>query len=72
MRGIFSGMVMQRNENDVCEIYIKEKVKKAAEEYAETSEKSFKTITNILDRRYDIINPVFSDFIKSKTKNITV
>ena len=50
------------------------KFKKAAEEYAETSEKSFKTITNILDRRYDIINPVFSDFIKNESlffQNVT-
>lgn len=51
--------VIERNE---------EKYKKAAEEYVSSSEKSFKTISEILDRRYEMINPVCADLIQKELK----
>ena len=45
-----------------------QKYKTAAEEYAEVSEKSFKFISNILDRRYDMINPVCIELVKNELK----
>ena len=40
-----------------------EKYKKAAEEYVTSSEQSFKSISEILERRYEMINPVCADLI---------
>ena len=45
-----------------------EKFKKAAQEYVTSSEESFKSISEILDRRYAMINPVCSDLIIKEVK----
>lgn len=48
---------LQRNET---------KYRKATEEYVKISETTFETIQAILDKRYDMINPVVCDFLEEE------
>jgi len=45
-----------------------EKYKKATEDYVKISEDAYYTIQTILNKRYELINPVLSDFIAEEEK----